>query len=290
MLQVTTLRNTVGASVVRLGRGARRGSGLVVAEDRIAVLSHTLAADQLEVHLAGERRPGTVEGSDRAAGISLVAVATSGISPISWAQELPEPGDVVFALGDPGTGLRVTEGRVSAAPLSLRGRGGRLIEGVEHTAPLPRGSGGGPLVNADGAVVGLNALRTDPGFLFAIGVGVVRPAVERLLAGGAEPARLGVAIAPPRLARRLRGAVGLPERDGLLVREVENGSPAARAGVTRGDLIVGLGDAEVGSVDALFAALEGSEQRANPSAPLGLRVVRGVDELELAVVLGGTQA
>jgi serine protease Do len=145
-------------------------------------------------------------------------------------------------------------------------------------------------VNADGAVVGLNALRTDPGFLFAIGSGVVRPAVERLLAGAAEPARLGVAIAPPRLARRLRGAVGLPERDGLLVREVEDGSAAARAGVARGDLIVGLGDAEVDSVDALFAALEGPAPRADPGAPIALRVVRGVDELELAVVLGGTPA
>ena len=281
MLQVTTLNSTVGAAVVRLGRGARRGSGLVVAENRVIALSHSLGSEQLELAIDGETRNGTVVGSDRATGISLIDVPSGAVAPITWADQTPALGDVVFALGDPGTGLRVTEGRVSAAPLSLRGRGGRLIEGIEHTAPLPRGSGGGPLVNADGEVAGINVLRTDPGFLFAIGSAAVRPVVERLLAGAPEPARLGVAIAPPRVARRLRRAVGLPERDGLLVRQVEDGSAAARAGVQRGDLIVGLGSAEIGSVDALFAAIEA--QTAGPSA---LKVVRGADEVELAVTIG----
>ena len=197
--------------------------------------------------------------------------------------EVPQLGDRVFALGDPGTGLRITEGRVSSAPLSLRGRSGRLIEGIEHTAQLPRGSGGGALVNADGAVVGLNALRTDPGFLFAIGTAAVWPAVERLLAGKAETGRLGVAIAPPRVARRLRRAVGLPERDGLLVRGVEEGSVAAVAGVQVGDLLVGLGDQSLDSLDSLFSVLD-AEPRGTT-----LTVIRGVDEFELPVNLSGGQ-
>jgi serine protease Do len=285
MLQVTSIQEAVGPAVVSLGRGARRGSGIVVAENRVVAMSHSLPREQVELAIGGETREGAVKGSDRPIGISLIEVTTGSVAPVRWAEALPKLGDVVFALGDPGTGLRVTEGRVSAAPFSLRGRGGRLIEGIEHTAPLPRGSGGGPLVNADGAIVGVNVIRTDPGFLFAIGTALVRPAVERLLAGGPDQATLGVAIAPPRVARHLRRAVGLPDREGLLVRDVEEGSAAARAGVQRGDLIVGLGAIEIDSVDALFSAIE-----SHASHPTVLKLVRGTDELEVPVILGGVEA
>jgi serine protease Do len=284
MLQVTSLKEQVGRAVLPLGRGARRGSGLVVGPDRVIAMAHSLKGSDVELRIAGDAVEGTVEGSDRIVGISLIAAPTGDVTPVSWADRAPELGAVVFALGDPGTGLRLTEGRVSAEPLSLRGRSGHLLEGIEHTAPLPRGSAGGPLINGDGAVVGLNVLRTDPGFLFAIGASAVRPAVERLLSGAPEPTRLGVAVAPPRFARRLRGAVGLPERDGLLVRGIEPESVAARAGVQRGDLIVGLGAVEIGSVDALFGALE-----AAASEPTVLRLVRGVDEIEVAIDLRGEE-
>ena len=93
------------------------------------------------------------------------------------------------------------------------------------------------------------------------------------------------AIAPPRVARRLRGAVGLPERDGLLVRDVEDRSPSPRApGVQRGDLIIGLGSVEIDSVDALFGALE-----ASTAEPTVLRLVRGVDEMEVPIDLSGAR-
>jgi serine protease Do len=279
MLQVTTLIEELGASVVRLGRGARRGSGVVVAPDRVVVMSHSLRGEQVEVGRGDSNAPGTVLGSDAVVGISLVQVQTGEATPVTWAQDAPAPGDPVYALGDPGTGLRVTEGRVSASPLTFRGRSGRPLQGIEHTAPLPRGSGGGPLVDSSGAVVGLNALRTDPGFLFAIGTEAVRPAVERLLNGRPEPARLGIAIAPPRVARRMRRAVGLPEREGLLVRAVERGSAAERAGVRSGDLIVRAQSTDVASFDELFAVLDTS-----PSS-LALSVVRGAQELELEVEL-----
>jgi serine protease Do len=283
MLQVTSLKDSVGAAVIALGRGARRGSALVVAENRAVAMAHSLHSDQFEVRIRGESQAATVEGTDPATGVALLATPTGDIHPVTWAAETPQLGDVVFALGDPGTGLRITEGRVSSAPLSLRGRSGRLIEGIEHTAPLPRGSGGGPLVNADGTVVGLNALRTDPGFLFAIATAAVRPAVERLLAGEAGTGRLGVAIAPTRVARQLRLAVGLPDRDGLLVRDVEDGSAAAAAGVQAGDLLVSVGDQKLDSLDSLFSVLD------VPPGDTTLKVVRGVDELELAVSLGGAR-
>jgi S1-C subfamily serine protease len=90
-----------------------------------------------------------------------------------------------------------------------------------------------------------------------------------------------VAVVPARAARRLRRAVGLPERDGVLVRAVEQGSPADEAGVQRGDLIVALGDHSVDSLDALFGALDA----AVADEPLALRIVRGVEERELQVSL-----
>lgn len=280
MLQVTSIIDEVGPSVIRLGHGARRGCGVVVAPDRVVVLSRSLTAGRnLEVVLGGRtREPGEVLGADRSAGVSLVQVATGDARPLAWAEAMPAPGDVVYALGDPGTGLRVTEGRVSAAPVQLRGPGGRPLTGIEHTAPLPRGCGGGPLVDAGGALLGLNALRTDPGFLVASAATTVRPAIERLLAGGSEPEPLGVAVAPARVARRLRQAVGLPDRDGLLVREVLAGSVAERAGLSVGDLIVRVGETAVTNPDELVAALE----RADGRLPVG--VVRGADELELEAV------
>ena len=89
--------------------------------------------------------------------------------------------------------------------------------------------------------------------------------------------RLGVAVAPPRVAKRLRRAVGLPERDGVLVREVEDGSPADRGGLQRGDLVVSADGADITGIDDLYAALDSAGES------LKLGVVRGTEELELEV-------
>jgi serine protease Do len=97
------------------------------------------------------------------------------------------------------------------------------------------------------------------------------------LARGETPAspRLGVAVAPPRVARRMRRAVGLPERDGLLVRAVEDGSPAASAGIERGDLLVSAGDRELSGIDALYEALDSVPSE---GGTLELTIVRGTEE------------
>jgi S1-C subfamily serine protease len=88
-----------------------------------------------------------------------------------------------------------------------------------------------------------------------------------------------VAIAPPRVARRLRRAVGLPELDGVLVRAVEEGSAAERAGIERGDLIIGAAGNQVDRVDALYEALDA----ARASGQLELTVLRGADERTVMV-------
>jgi len=281
MLQVTSISEQVGPAVVHVGRGRRRGSGFVVARDRVTVLTRSLGGDTVRVGIGGEELDGSVIAADLRAGLSLLGVPTGEISVPSWSADAPKLGDAVFALGDPGTGLRVTEGRVSAAALQIRSHTGRSLAAIEHTAPLSRGSGGGPLLDSTGAVVGINVLRGDPGFILGLAGSVAQQAIERMLSGTPQPARLGVAVAPPRVAMRLRAAVGLPEREGVLVRDVESGSAAARAGVRAGDLLVALGDVELDGIGRLHDALE----LASSATTTTLDVVRGVDQLRLELTL-----
>jgi S1-C subfamily serine protease len=271
-------------SVVSLGRGARRGSGLVVGPGRVAVLRHPLRGDRVEVVFQdGRSADGELAGIDRRAGVALLRAETGDAPAVTFAAELPDLGDAVFALGDPGSGLRVTSGAVSSPRVSIRSRGGRLLTLIEHTAPIPRGAGGGALADAAGAVIGVNALRGDPGFALAIPGAEVQAAIARIDAGR-DSVRLGVALASAASARRLRAAVGLSEQPGLLVRAVEQASPAERAGVKAGDLIVGLGASDVAEFDELLSAIDA----AAGGERVALRVVRGAERAELEVDLTGS--
>jgi serine protease Do len=274
----------IGTSVVGLGRGWSLGSGTVVGENRVLTNAHNLRRDEVTVTFAdGRRETGTVAGVDTDLDLAVINVPTGDAPTLEWGDgSEPGIGKPVLALGNPGgRGLRVTQGFVSSGPRSFRGPRGRRVPGaIEHTALLPRGSSGGPLVDTDGRLLGLNTIRVDGNLILALPVAALRNRIEALARGDAsETPRLGVAVAPPRVARRMRRAVGLPEREGLLVRGVEDGSPAAAAGLERGDLIASAGGRDVDSVDALYSALDslGDERK------LPLTVVRGTDERELEV-------
>jgi serine protease Do len=124
-------------------------------------------------------------------------------------------------------------------------------------------------------------VRVDGGLILAIPAdGTMRERVEALGRGERpKAARLGVAIAPPRVARRLRRAVGLPERDGALVRAVESGSAAEEAGLERGDLIVGAAGKEIDRMDVLYEAVDAARE----AGTLELRIVRGTEERTVTV-------
>jgi S1-C subfamily serine protease len=285
-MNIADIAQRVGPSVVGLGSGARGGSGVVVAPGRVLTLARNVTGDAVEVHLGGgEAVPGRVVGRDVGVDAAVVAIEAD-VAPVAWAADdgAVGIGTPVAALGDPaGRGLRVTPGVVASAPRGVRGPRGRLIEGVlEHTAPLPRGSGGGPLVDATGRLLGLNAVRRPGGLILAWPAGVLRPAAEALASGAHRPPRqLGVAVAPPAVARRLRGAVGLPEADGLLVRGVRDGSAADRAGLARGDLIVEAAGRPVAAIDDLYVVLDA----AAPGAAVALGVLRGAERRELTATL-----
>jgi S1-C subfamily serine protease len=277
----------VGGAVVGIGRGWGRGSGVVVADGRIVTNAHNLRGDQVTVVFAdGRTATGQVQGVDVDGDLAVVAVDTAGATPVTWADEGSSlaVGAVVFALANPGGRLRITAGMVSSVDRAFRGPRGRRIAGsIEHTAPLARGSSGGPVVNRAGQLVGLNTHRLGEGFYLALPADAeLRRRIDGL-ARGESPTRprLGVGIAPAGVARKLRRAVGLPEREGLLVRVVEEGSPAHAAGVEAGDLIVSVDGQPVTDADELYAALDRvTGQR------LALGIVRGVDERTVTVSFG----
>jgi serine protease Do len=300
MNAVTTLQDaiagaaeSVGPSVVGLGRGWGHGTGVVIADGSVLTSAHNLRRDEVTVAFADDRRePATVAGVDADLDLAVLSVDTGDTPPVRW-----EPGDElgigtpVVALANPGgRGLRATFGFVSSGGRSFRGPRGRRIRGaIEHTAPLPRGSSGGPLVDPDGNLLGINSLRMDGGLILAVPAGAAVKERILLLARGeaAAPHRLGVAIAPPRVARRLRSAVGLPERDGLLVRGVQDGSPGAEAGIEAGDLIVAAADTPTANVESLYTALDSVPAT---GGELELTLVRGTDERTVTAVFAAEQA
>ena len=283
---VANAADTVGPSVVGLGRGWGRGSGVITAAGTVLTNAHVLRGEEVAVTFAdGRTEHGRVAGADPDLDLAAIAVETGDAKPVAWEPERLDAvgiGEPVFALANPGgRGLRATFGLVSATGRSFRGPRGRRIGGsIEHTAPLPRGSSGGPLVDAEGRLLGLNSIRVEGGLILALPAdAAMRRRAEALASGtGASRPRLGLALAPPRAARRMRAAVGLPERDGLLVRGVVEDSPAGRAGLERGDLLVAAAGSPLTSVDDLFDALENG-------GTLTLGVLRGADERDVDVIL-----
>jgi serine protease Do len=278
------VHDRAASGVVGIGRGVR-GSGVVIADGRVLTNAHNLRGDEVTVTFRdGRSTRGTVRGVDGDGDLAVIDVDTSGASAVAWADGELGVGDVVFGLGATGGGpARVTVGYVSAVERSFRGPGGAQIGGsVEHTAPLAPGSSGGPLVDVEGRVVAINTNRIGEGFYLARPAdAALRDRIDALARGEsvARP-RLGIAVAPPHVARRLRASVGLSQRDGLLVRGVEDGSPAARAGIREGDLLVEAAGKPLDAPDALPQIL------AEAGLPIELRIVRGDDERTVSV--GGT--
>lgn len=283
---IAGISEQAGAAVVGLGGGWGSGSGVVLARGQVMTNAHNLRSRQVGVTFPdGRRETATILGADVDGDLAVLEVDTGDATPLDWAPHPAEVavGTIVFALANPGgRGLRVTAGTVSAVAQAFRGpRGRRIPGGVEHTAPLPRGSSGGPLVDTEGRLLGLNTHRLGGGFYLAVPADASLRERVTALAGGSAPrrVRLGVAIAPGHVARRLRGAVGLAERDGVLVSEVDEGGPGAAAGLRRGDLLVSAAGRDVRSGDDLFEVLDGL----SPGDSLPLGVVRGMDETEVTV-------
>ncbi len=284
---IARLAEGAGSSVVGIGQRWGAGSGIVLGEGRVLTNAHNVRGDQAAVTFAGgQTAEGTVAARDIDADLAVIEADTSGAAALPWADGAPASiGTPVFALANPGgRGLRVTFGFVSGIDRAFRGPRGRRITGsLEHTAPLLPGSSGGPIVNAAGQLLGINTNRLGEGFYLAMPADeALRGKIDALGRGEfTTPPRLGIAIAPGYVARRMRRAVGLPDLEGLLIREVTDESPAARAGLAAGDLIVAAGGQPARTIDDLFDALQ-----AAGSGTIELNLVRGAEERTVQVVLG----
>jgi serine protease Do len=275
---------SVGPAVVRIGRGGGRGCGVVLSSGIVATNAHTLrGAEALVTFAGGPQAIGTVAATDIDGDLAVLRVDTGDAPNIPWSDRAPGVGDVVFAVTRSAAGgERVSFGMVSGTERAFRGPRGRRIKGsLEHTAPLPRGSSGSPVVTAAGAVVGINTNRLGDGFYLALPTDSdLKARLDALSAGESRTRpRLGVGLAPAHVARALRRSVGLDERDGLLVRVVEEGSPAEAAGIHQGDLIVAVNGTPVTTVDDVFDAIESG------AGEIQVKVVRGTDELDMTVRL-----
>jgi len=282
---ISTLADRAGPSIVAIGRH-QRGSGVVIGDGQVLTNAHNLRGSEVTITFAdGRREIGTVVAVDGDGDLAVIGVDTKGAAALEWASsEAVTVGTAVFgAAAASGSGTRITFGTVSAVERAFRGPGGRRIAGsIEHTAPLAPGSSGGALLDAAGRLVGLNTNRIGDNFYLALPADAALRARVDALGRGEAPKRprLGVAVAPSYVARRLRRSVGLPERDGLLVRDVEEGSPAARAGIQAGDLIVEAAGTPITDGDELVEAL------GSAGDTFEVKVVRGTEERTVSVGRG----
>ena len=193
-------------------------------------------------------------------------------------------GHLVVAIGNPyGFQATVTAGVVSALGRSLRGSGGRLIGDVLQTdAALNPGSSGGPLVTSDGVVVGVNTAVILPaqGLCFAIAINTAKWVATRLMREGrVRRSLIGVAGQNVTLPRRLTLLQDLPYRSGVLVAQIEPHSPAERAGLREGDVLLALDGAPTPDIDHLHRLL--TEERVGVRS--GLLVLRRSEPLTMEI-------
>jgi S1-C subfamily serine protease len=284
----------VAPSVVRIEvehakRRGGSGSGFVIAPDGFVVTnSHVVhEATRMRVTLAdGRSVPATLVGDDPDTDIAVVRIAADALVPAALGESSRvRVGQVAIAIGSPfGFHATVTAGVVSALGRSLRAQSGRLIDDVLQTdAALNPGNSGGPLVNSRGEVIGVCTATILPaqGLCFAIAIDLVRFITSTLMRDGrVSRGFLGIAGQNARLRRPLARRHGLAREAGVLVLSVEAVSPAARAGLREGDLLIGLAGEPIAGVDDLHRLLTG----ARIGRELPLELLRNSERQTVTVV------
>jgi S1-C subfamily serine protease len=278
----------VGPSVVKVevrGRGGGGGgSGFVLAGDGfILTNSHVVdGATAIDVELIDERRlPARVVGEDPDTDLAVLRVPTSGLPAVALGDSRGlRVGQLVIALGSPyGFQSTVTAGVVSAVGRSLRTRSGRLVDDVVQTdAALNPGNSGGPLADSSGRVIGVNtaAILPGQGICFAIPVRTAQFVAGRLIRDGTITRGLiGIRGQTVPIPRAVVHHYHLGAATGVRVLSLEPGGPAAAAAIRKDDVIVGLGENAVGSVDDMQRVLaDASDGQALPVRLLRSSVMR----------------
>jgi S1-C subfamily serine protease len=283
---------TVGPAVVNIETDRGGGSGVLFTPDGLLLTNDHVVGAGGAPRLAARLPDGRTLRADlvgRDADTDLAVLRVSADAGVPWAvlgnSQAIRVGQIAIAIGNPfGFQHSVTAGVISALGRSLRARSGRLIDDIIQTdAALNPGNSGGPLVTSRGEVIGINTATVVPaqGLCFAIASNTARFVAARLIRDGRiRRSYIGVAgqsVPVPRaLARELRLAVS----SAVLVVSVEPDSPAMKAGVREGDIVVALGGSAVAAVEDLHRQL--TEERVGVETTLA--VLRGGQRRELKIV------
>ncbi len=265
------------------------GSGFVFTPDGLVLTnSHVVHnASKIELSLPdGRRFPAHLIGEDPATDLAVVRVDAPNLTAVQLgdSQKL-RVGQLAIAIGNPyGFQYTVTAGVVSALGRSLRSYSGRMIDDVIQTdAALNPGNSGGPLVSSDGQVIGVNTatIMGAQGLCFAIGINTAKFVASRLLQQGRiQRAYIGVEAQTVPLHRRVVRFYELAKETGVMVVGLTSGSPAERAGLREGDVILAFAGQPVAGIDDLHRLLTDTKVGAKNA----ITVLRHTERLELAIV------
>jgi S1-C subfamily serine protease len=274
---------------------AGAGSGVIIAPDGYILTNHHVVqgAKTLTVVVPdGSDLSTRVIGVDPPTDLAVIRAESSGLPYASFADSSQlRVGQLVIALGNPfGFPSTVSTGVISSLGRSLRSREGRLIDNIiQHTAPLNPGNSGGPLVDSRGRIIGINTaiIAIAQGIGFSIPSNTAKWVVSQLLTHGrVRRAFLGIAGRSRPLGRRTVRYHHLPREQAVAVVSVEPGSPAARADLHLGDLLVAINDQPISSVDDLYRHLADCAV----GRAVTLTVVRWTERVEVVVLPQETNA
>ncbi len=277
---------SAGPSLVRIeGRRRLPASGIVWSEDGVIVTAnHVVKRDEnIVVGLAdGLAAQASLVGRDPGVDLAVLRVQSTGMAAAEWLAEGMQVGHLVLALGRPGRTVQATLGIISALGDSYRtATGGQVDRYLQTDVVMYPGFSGGPLVNANGQFLGLNTSALLRGVSLTVPATTVERTVESLLAHGRVlRGYLGVSTQPVRLPES--SSAELDQETGLLVVNVEPGSPADQGGLMLGDTIVRLDEEAIRHHDDLLAQL--TADRVGQKTPI--TVVRGGEVRTLTVTIG----
>ena len=274
---------------------AGSGSGFMITPDGfILTNSHVVHhANRIVVNLSdGREYPAQLIGDDPETDLAVIRIDASQLTHVRLADsESLRVGQIAIAIGNPlGFQASVTAGVISALGRSMYSQSGRLIDNIIQTdAALNPGNSGGPLVNSAGEVIGVNTamIRPAQGICFAIASNTAKLVAGWLIRDGRiRRSYIGVAGQNVPLHRRVVRFYNLPLETGVLVASVEKDSPAQRAGLREGDIIVAFNQRPIGTIHDLHKMLV-SEQI---GVTARLLIIRRTEKLELSILPAESRA